>query len=338
MYNLFCDDRHNYSTISIISCWVKIGLYMRKTIGNLKYIILSAFLLVVFSCGQLEVDIEVVNLFDPADANYSIPETEVLGWPTEGHTIDSTSAVFTWRHSDPNYHYDATHEVDYAERIFYRYSLNNSIWSPWNSGEALLQQDIHFWIFDTLTGLHVLQLDYLEDIDYNFEVMSKYPTNIQEDDWPNISFTVDAFDGAELLISPAQVFADSGTVFYVNVKLIDVNDFMGIHLDVSYDNSFMELLDYALESDSTDFLLQSAGHLINFIENDTQNGRFQLDLGVAGGTVTGISGTGNIVRLIFEHTGPRGQSVISISSESKVRDIYNNSVIEHIFSGVVSIW
>ena len=159
---------------------------MRKPIGNLKYIILSAFLLVVFSCGQLEVDIEVVNLFDPADANYSIPETEVLGWTTEGHTIDSTSAVFTWRHSDPNYHYDATHEVDYAERIFYRYSLNNSIWSPWNSGEALLQQDdLHFWIFDTLTGLHVLQLDYLEDIVHNFEVMSKYPTNIQEDDWPN---------------------------------------------------------------------------------------------------------------------------------------------------------
>ena len=312
---------------------------MRKTAGDLiKIIILSGFLLVIYSCGQLEVDIEVVNLFDPADANYSIPETEVLDWPTEGHTIDSTSAVFTWRHSDPNYHFDATHEVDYAERIFNRYRLNTSIWSPLNSGEALLQQDIHFWTFDTLTGLHVLQLDYLEDIDYNFAVMSKYPTNIQEDDWPTISFTVDAFDGVELLISPGQVFADSGTVFYVNAKLIDVTDFMGIHLDVSYDNSFMQLLDYALESDSTDFLLQSAGHLINFIDNDTQNGRFQLDLGVAGGAVTGVSGTGNIVRLIFEHTGPRGQSVISISSESTVRDVYNNSVIEHIFSGVVSIW
>jgi hypothetical protein len=228
--------------------------------------------------------------------------------------------------------------VEYAERILYRYHLNTGIWSPWNSGEALLQQDLHFWTFDTLTGLHVLQLNYLEDIDYNFAVMSKYPTNIQEDDWPTISFTVDAFDGVELLISPGQVFADSGTVFYVNAKIIDVTDFMGIHLDLSYDNSFMQLQDYALESDSTDFLLQSAGHLINFIDNDTQNGRFQLDLGVAGGAVTGVAGTGNIVRLIFEHTGPREQSVISISSESTVRDIYNNSVIKHIFSGVVSIW
>jgi len=312
---------------------------MRKTTGDLiKNIILSGFLLVIYSCGQLEVDIEVVNLFDPADANYSIPETEVLDWPTESHTIDSTSAVFTWRHSDPNYNFDATHEVDYAERIFYRYRLNTGIWSPWNSGEALLQQDLHFWTFDTLTGLHVLQLNYLEDISYNFEVMSKYPTNTRENEWPNISFMVDAFDGAELLISPGQVFADSGTVFYVNVKLIDVTDFMGIHLDVSYDNSFMQLQNYALESDSTDFLLQSAGHLINFIDNDINDGHFQLDLGVAGGAVTGVSGTGNIVRLIFEHTGPREQSVISISSESTVRDVYNNSVIEHIFSGVVSIW
>jgi len=312
---------------------------MRNRAGDIiKIIILSGFLLVVYSCGQLEVDIEVVNLFDPADADYSNPETEVLDWPAAGLTIDSTSAVFTWRHSDPNYHYDPTHEVDYAERIFYRYRLNTSIWSPWYSGEELLQQDLGFWTFDTLTGLHVLQLDYLEDINYNFEVMSKYPTNIREDEWPNISFMVDAFEGVELLISPGQVFADSGTVFYVNAKLIDVTDFMGIHLDVSYDNSFMQLQNYALESDSTDFLLQSAGHLINFIDNDTENGRFQLDLGVAGGAVTGVSGTGNIVRLIFEHTGSRGQSVISISSESMVRDVYNNSVIEHIFSGVVSIW
>ena len=312
---------------------------MRNRAGDIiKIIILSGFLLVVYSCGQLEVDIEVVNLFDPADADYSNPETEVLDWPAAGLTIDSTSAVFTWRHSDPNYHYDPTHEVDYAERIFYRYRLNTSIWSPWYSGEELLQQDLGFWTFDTLTGLHVIQLDYLEDIDYNFEVMSKYPTNIREDEWPNISFMVDAFEGVELLISPGQVFADSGTVFYVNAKLIDVTDFMGIHLDVSYDNSFMQLQNYALESDSTDFLLQSAGHLINFIDNDTENGRFQLDLGVAGGAVTGVSGTGNIVRLIFEHTGSRGQSVISISSESMVRDVYNNSVIEHIFSGVVSVW
>jgi len=312
---------------------------MRNRAGDIiKIIILSGFLLVVYSCGQLEVDIEVVNLFDPADADYSNPETEVLDWPAAGLTIDSTSAVFIWRHSDPNYHYDPTHEVDYAERIFYRYRLNTSIWSPWYSGEELLQQDLGFWTFDTLTGLHVLQLDYLEDINYNFEVMSKYPTNIREDEWPNISFMVDAFEGVELLISPGQVFADSGTVFYVNAKLIDVTDFMGIHLDVSYDNSFMQLQDYALESDSTDFLLQSAGHLINFIENDTENGRFQLDLGVAGGAVIGVSGTGNIVRLIFEHTGSRGQSIISISSESMVRDVYNNSVIEHIFSGVVSIW
>ena len=312
---------------------------MRKRTGDLiKNIILSGFLLVVYSCGQLEVDIEVDNLFDPTDADYSIPDTEVLDWPTVGHTINSTSAVFTWRHSDPNYHYDATHAVDYAERILYRYSMNASIWSPWYSGESLIQQDLGFWIFDTLTGLHVIELDYLEDIGYNFQVMSKYPTNIRENEWPNISFMVDAFDGTELLISPGQVFSDSGNVFFVNVKLIDVTDFMGIHLYVSYDNSFMQLQNYALESDSTDFLLQSAGQLINFINNNIDDGHFQLDLGVAGGAVTGVSGTGNIVRLIFQHIGPRGQSVISISSESTVRDVYNNSVAEHIFSGVVSVW
>ena len=140
------------------------------------------------------------------------------------------------------------------------------------------------------------------------------------------------------MISPGQVFADSGEVFYVNAKLIDVTDFMGMHLEIFYDNSFMQLQNYYLESDASDFLLQSSGQIINFVENDPQNGHFQIDLGVAGGSVTGVSGTGNIVRFIFEHTGEVGQRQIIISSESNVRDVYNNSVVEHIFPGVVSIW
>ena len=306
-----------------------------KTINFL----LSVVLLMIYSCGQLEVaSIEVVNLFDPSDDSYSLPDTEIIDGPMSGMTLDSSSSTITWRHRDPVYPYDPTPEVDYAESIYYRYRLNTATWSPWYNGINLMERQLGFWSFDTLSGLHVLQFDYLEDINYQLEIMSKYPTNIQEDDWPTISFTVDAFDGVELLISPGQVFADSGTVFYVNAKLIDVTDFMGLHLEVSYDNSFMQLQNYYLESDSTDFLLQSEGQLINFVESDPQNGHFQLDLGVAGGSVTGVSGTGNVVRLVFEHIGEIGQRSITISSESSVRDVYNNSVVQHIFPGVVSIW
>ena len=306
-----------------------------KTINFL----LSVLLLMIYSCGQLEVaSIEIVNLFDPSDDEYSLPDTEIVEGPASGVTLDSSSSIVAWRHSDPNYHYDPTHEVDYAERVYYRYRLNTATWSPWYNGINLIERQLGFWAFDTLSGLHVLQFDYLEDINYQLEIMSKYPTNIQEEDWPDISFSVDVYEGTELLISPGQVFADSGGIFFVNAKLIDVTDFMGMHLDVSYDNSFMQLQNYYLESDSTDFLLQSEGQLINFVNNDPQNGHFQLDLGVAGGSVTGISGTGNIVRLVFEHIGEIGQRSITISSESSVRDVYNNSVVEHIFPGVVSIW
>lgn len=300
--------------------------------------LLSVLMLMVYSCGQLEVaSIEVVNLFDPSDDQYSLPDTEIVDGPISGMTLDSSSTYFTWQHSDPAYHYDPTHEVDYAERINYRYRLNSS-WSPWFNGNALMERQFDFWSFDTLTGLHLLELAYLEDINYQLEVMSKYPTNIQEENWPNISFSVDVYDGTELLISPGQVFADSGGVFYVNAKLIDVTDFMGMHLEVFYDNSFMQLQNYYLESDSSDFLLQGSGQVINFVENDPQSGHFQIDLGIAGGSVTGVSGTGNIIRFVFEHIGEVGQRQIIISSESNVRDVYNNSVVEHIFPGVVSIW
>ena len=113
---------------------------------------------------------------------------------------------------------------------------------------------------------------------------------------------------------------------------------MGMHLEVFYDNSFMQFQNYYLESDSSDFLLQGSGQVINFVENDYQSGHFQIDLGFAGGSVTGVSGTGNIIRFVFEHIGEVGQRQIIISSESNVRDVYNNSVVEHIFPGVVSIW
>ena len=46
-----------------------------------------------------------------------------------------------------------------------------------------MERQFDFWSFDTLTGLHVLELAYLEDINYQLEVMSKYPTNIQEENF-----------------------------------------------------------------------------------------------------------------------------------------------------------
>ena len=46
-----------------------------KTINFL----LSVLFLMVYSCGQLEVaSIEVVNLFDPSDDEYSLPDTEFI--------------------------------------------------------------------------------------------------------------------------------------------------------------------------------------------------------------------------------------------------------------------
>ena len=110
-----------------------------KTINFL----LSVLFLMVYSCGQLEVaSIEVVNLFDPSDDEYSLPDTEFIDGPTSGMSLDSSSTVITWRHSDPAYHYDPTREVDYAERIFYRYRLNTITWSPWYNGNDLMES--HF--------------------------------------------------------------------------------------------------------------------------------------------------------------------------------------------------
>ena len=63
-----------------------------KTISFL----VSVLLLMIYSCGQLEVaSIEVVNLFDPSDDAYSLPDTELIEGPTDGVTLDSSSSTIT---------------------------------------------------------------------------------------------------------------------------------------------------------------------------------------------------------------------------------------------------
>jgi hypothetical protein len=284
---------------------------------------------------------EVDNIFDPANPNYSDPQTTIVTGPGNNQVLDTTLVIFQWRHADPAYWVDSTGDYQIASEILYSYRLNFGAWSPWTSGQYLLTNPYPIWSFDVTTGLHTLRIEGLEDRDYTFEVRSMYPTNIQEENWPTRRFVVDAMEGPAVIMSPAVIYADSGATFIMAVKVIEAVDLMGIHVKVAYSPDFLVIRDYMIRSDSTDFLLQSQAQFIEeftFIDHDSTTGIFDLNIGLAGGTVTGVSGSGVVVRFLFSHIGPRGESTIEILPESSLRNVYNEPTLNLTRNGRVVVW
>lgn len=306
-----------------------------RTVQRISFFLV---ILIVLGCGIGNVTVEVDNLFDPQDPDYKPPMTEIITGPLAGEILDTSQVIFQWRHSDPNYWPDTARSGNIPARILYAYRLSGSNWSPWLSGQDLLTHPYSFWTYDSATGIHTLLLDNLEDGQHVFEIRSKYPTNIEENNWPSQLFTIDHIPGTALVLSPTHAYVDSGAAFITYARIVDVTDFMGLHLALSYDPDDLSLLDYSVASDSTDFLLQAGGQSIEFIEHDSTAGLFQMDMSVAGGNVTGVSGTGNVVRFIFMHVGTGGETEITLEPESQVRDVYNQSVTQGLLGSKISIW
>ncbi len=301
------------------------------------YLSLSTILLLIWSCTVIVSDVE--NLFDPKDPNYVAPSTTIFSGTLDGDILDSNEVTFSFRHSDSVYWPDSSNTLTrIPHKILFSFRVDNSSWSTWFSGDDILKKDFSFWTYDSTTGLHTLKITNLEDKHYSVELRSQYPTNYKESNWPRIEFDVNVEEGSELFISPSHAFVDSGSTFFVFVRLNDVIDFMGTHVELKYSTEDLKLENYFLEDDSNDFLMQSVGYIISFIDLDTLSGHFTMDIGTAGGNVSGVSGSGNLIRFLFSHRGPIQESSVELSQTCTVRDIYNNSVLQRVQSGIITVW
>ncbi len=301
------------------------------------YLSLSIVLMFVWSCTNIVSDVE--NLFDPQDPDYIAPSTGIFSGPLDGDILDTNEVTFTFRHSNSQYWPDSSNTLTrLPHEILYSFRVDNNSWSTWSSGDDILKKDLSFWTYDSTTGLHTVTITNLEDKHYTVEFRSQYPTNITERNWPRIGFDINGEGGTKLFISPSHTYIDSGNTFFVYTRLNDVVDFMGTHIELTYSTEDLKLENYFLEDDSTDFLLQSIGYIISFIKSDTLTGNFTMDLGLAGGNVTGVTGSGTLIRFKFSHRGPIRDSMIELNEMCTVRDIYNNSVLQRVQSGIVTVW
>ncbi len=282
---------------------------------------------------------EIDNLFDPQDPNYVSPSTAIFSGPLDDDILDSNIVVFSFRHSNNLYWPDSSNVLArIAHQILYSFRVDNRSWSSWHSGEDLLLTNLSFWSYDSTTGMHTIIISNLEDKHYSVEIRSQYPTNITEKNWPIINFDVNVSQGPELFISPGHAFIDSGSTFFVFARVNDVVDFMGAHIELAYPPNELKLINFFLEDNTNDFLLQNNGYVISMVESDTIAGTFIMNLGVAGGNNAGVTGSGKLVRFIFYQSGPIVNSIIELSSLCTIRDIYNNSVLQRVQSGIITVW
>jgi len=301
------------------------------------FINISLTMMFVVSCTIIVSDVE--NLFDPQDPDYVPPETMIISGPSEDDTLNVNNITFTFRHAENIYWPDSLNSNTIPHEIQYMFRIDYSNWSPWTSGYQVIDNNYTFWSYDSMTGIHTITIENLEDGEHYLEVKSKYPTQIIEENWPAIDFQINVESGPEIFIYPGHSYIETGETFNIYVSLQDVVDLMGIYFDLNYDPTVLNYSTYFIGSNAEGFLTQSDGHLITFIEEDTLNGRIEFDLAIAGGNVSGVSGSFNLINFIFTHIdSATTYTEIVLGSGSTARDIYNNSVLQRIQSGIITVW
>ncbi|MCH8069501.1 MAG: hypothetical protein IID16_09590 [Candidatus Marinimicrobia bacterium] len=258
------------------------------------------------------------NPYDPLNLNYSAPRTQIISSPSG--TVTEKSVTFAWQQKDPFYNSDSLDSETYG-KIWYRYRLNADLWSMWSMNTSVA-------------------FDFLDDQDYLFEVMSKYPTNIMEDvPYPKKSFTMDAYRSS-LVFSPRMTIlrSDLGeNTFAVSVRAEDVSDIMGVHIIVDYDPDFLKLNAISLFTNESDFLLRNGGDIIQFLDPDSLFGELTADLVVVMGS-GGVDGSGDLMELQFEQIAESDTMYISFGAESSIRNSVNEEMLEDRGDGVVYVW
>lgn len=276
--------------------------------------------LVVWTCDVLQPLPE--NPFDPLNPEFKEPETRILSGPSG--TVSTREVTIIWQPKDPFYR---TGNIDSLYgAIAYTYRLNQGHWSP--------------FFTDTF-----VTLSYLDDTSYFFQVMARYPTNITEDEpFPSRSWTMDAYSSA-LMITPRTTilsFQESGDEFVVNVTLKDVSAMMGVHIELFYDPEGMSLKEYAILKDSSDFLTQSGGSILDFVEWDSLAGSLTVDLALVTGAEDGLNGSGEIMELKFQQLPLDSTQVdtfyLEFGAGSALRNLSNEDILLDSGDGVVYVW
>jgi len=239
----------------------------------------------ILSCSESLEGPAPNNPLDPGNPSFIPPLTTIISGPSEGERLDTADVTFIWRGN--------------REDSEFSYRLGESGWSDWSGGTTVIYT-------------------YLDELQYLFEVKSRYPSGVEEEQPQSVNFTVDAVEGASFVIFNRRNVVEAGESFTVNILAEEVEDLFAAQIIIDYDPPLLEVISVVALDAETDFLRQNNAEVIMFSEFDNQTGQINIDLGIWNGDPPGISGTGAMIELHFIAL-KSGSTLLRFNRDSQMR-------------------
>ncbi len=250
-------------------------------------------LLAIAGCGAKPTAPAHTNPADPENPDYQSPGVVMTGGPAEGSTVTNNDVSFTWSGT--------------GSAALYSYSLDNPLdWSGWSADTVKSYINLS-------EGLHTFRVRAADAGGYQGDTVTAAR-----------SFTVNQINNT-LLLYPPSVSVPVGDTAEFWCELEDMaTPVAGVSVNF-YTNSYW-LLDTARVSADTGYgwKLNGGTPVGPFISQAYSNYFLHLDVGVAGGTPAGVSGTGRIFKIRLAGLSA-GSGYFYISSMT-VRDTLNNNI------------
>ncbi len=264
---------------------------------NFLLVLLISFL-GIMTCDELQeapAEPEFQNPTNPDDfpdddgeggdtTGFIAPSVSFINAPGEGEIIDDHVVEFSYEGID--------------NVVEYQFQLNDEPWSAW-------------------TTQTLVRYEYLDDGAYVFRIRGRYnEATVQE--IPMIrNFVIDDIHGPALKFLPRKIITPANTPFFVDVVVEDVTDMMGVYIELPFSGSPVELLNYNILEDESDFLLSNGGNVVSLIENVDET--LKLNIAVSGANPAGLSQTGSVIRLELQLMENQN-TVLEISENSEMSD------------------
>jgi hypothetical protein len=249
---------------------------------------LLLFVIMIFgSCSILEGPEDISNPFDPSDPNFEPPNVTFLQAPSEGETVDTCLVTLDWVGNESNMNYS--------------YRMDDQDWSEWGSD-------------------HTIEYPLLDEGSHNFEIKSRYFNGVERVDPQIVSFEIDDLTGPALACFPRYSLVAQDESVGVEIIVYDVTDVAMIRVVLNYNPTLLTANSvHVYESES--FLATNGGAVIPFYSIDPALGLITIEVAVATGNPTSVSGTGAIANIDFMPTSTQsGELSFELSSEFRDAD------------------
>jgi len=260
-----------------------------------KYILISNLSLVTVlalgACSILEGPEDISNPLDPTDPNFETPSVTFIQAPTEGETVDTCYVLLDW---DGN-----------QSSMNYSYRMDDQSWSEWTSD-------------------HLLEYPLLDEGSHVFEVKSRYFNGVESDDPQTITFTIDDLDGPALTLSPRYSVGSIHESVEIEIMAHDVTDLAMIKAVLNFNPAQLVVTSVSVYENES-ILADNGGTVIPFYLIDNEQGQITIEVAVATGNPSSVSGTGGIALIDFSSTSSLS-SDLDFEISSEFRDADNTTI------------